>query len=216
MLAEDLRINFSVHFAMRSAISQDNVSQVRSIMSHYPEYSPETFPEGGYSPLHHSCSVGAVNTLLHFLNECNADINSRCSPYSITPALVAALNGNIEILKILHNKQANFYLADEFQENVLHKAVMKGDIHVLKYLIEECRLETLLIARDDSGMTPLDFFIHMKEKGIHPKYLTEEDNYEETLKEIYEYLKSSTEDVLVWSCRKHLIYIMNQSMFNLF
>jgi hypothetical protein len=216
MLAEDLRINFTVHFAMRSAISQDNVTQVKSIMSRYPEYSPETFPEGGYSPLHHSCSVGAVNTLLYFLNECNADINSRCSPYSITPALVAALNGNIEILKILHNKHANLHLADEFNENVLHKAVMKGDVSVLKYLIENCGLESLLIARDDSNMTPLDFFLHMKERGIHPKYLTEEENYEETLNEIFEYLRRETESVVVWSCRKKLIYLINQNMFQLF
>ena len=108
-------------------------------------------------------------------------------------------------LKYLHEQQADFAQVDLFGSSVLHKAAMKGDFQVLEYLIEECKLDQLLLQPNIDNFTPYEYFLDLCDKRGHPKQLTEESDYESTLGRVNEYLYLHTERKKCWSRRRLFI-----------
>jgi hypothetical protein len=202
---QEERINFSVHFSLRIAISSDNVAQVRHILTSHPDFSPEDCPCGGSSPLHIACSSGALNTVRFFLMEGGCDVNCCNCQFGMSLVHVAALHSRLDVLKYLAEQHADFSLVDIHGESVLHKAAIGGDFPVLKYLLEECQLDDLLLQTNDEGLSPYEFFTDLCEKKGHPKQLTEEREYEAALRRVQEYLLFTTDRKQSWARRRHFL-----------
>lgn len=199
------RINFSVHFSMRIAIGADNVAQVRHILTSHPGFSPQDCPSGASSPLHYACSSGALKVLRFFLEETGCDVNCSSCLFDMSLVHVAAQNGQLEVLKYLHDANADFHRLDSSGESALHKAALKGDLSVLQYLVDGCGLENLLMETNRDRLSPFDYFLDLCAKQGHPKQLTEDQGYEETLAKVRHFLGCRTEALQLWARRKHLL-----------
>lgn len=201
------RINFSVHFSMRIAIGADSVAQVRHILTSHPGFSPQDCPSGGTSPLHFSCSSGALKVLRFFLEDTGCDINCSSCLFDMTLVHIAAQNGQLEVLKYLHEVGADFRRIDSSGESVLHKAALKGDLSVLQYLVDGCRLETLLLQTNHDQLSPYDYFLDLCAKQGHPKQLTEAHDYETALSSVRHYLGHRTKALQLWSQRRCFLQV---------
>lgn len=199
------RINFSVHFSMRIAIGADSVPQVRHILTSHPGFSPQDCPSGGTSPLHFACSSGALKVVRFFLEETGCDVNCSSCLFDMSLVHVAAQNGQLEVLKYLHDVGADFHRLDSSGESVLHKAALKGDLSVLEYLVDGCSLEALLLQANHDRLSPFDYFLDLCAKQGHPKQLTEDRGYEAALAKVREFLGCRTEALQLWARRRHLL-----------
>lgn len=95
-------------------------------------------------------------SLAKVLLECGASSSnpgSRRTP----PIFSAAANGSLDIIKLLVSFKANPLDEDHSQGcSALHVAVDKGKLEVVKYLIEELKIDVNLPA-SNSNMTPLHY-----------------------------------------------------------
>ena len=53
----------------------------------------------------------------------------------------AAIHSNLKTLKLLHNLKINFELTDEEQQTALFYAVKRFDLDIIKFLVEEAKVE---------------------------------------------------------------------------
>lgn len=196
---------FSIHYALRVALNTDNVAQTRRILSSSPGVNPEQCLEGGVSPLHYSCGVGALQCLRLFIEEYQIDLNSRAAAHKITPVLNASLYGQCAVLRHLHDLQADFNVVDDFGENVIHKAVIRGDLGLVRLLLEEFNLTPLLLQVNRHGETPCSILHDLSSKSIHQKQLTEDRDNKELLSAMQSYLIEQTAYVRRWEARKGLL-----------
>lgn len=86
-------------------------------------------------------------------------IKDRSGSYPI----FAVKKGDVEMMQLLDQHQANFMQRGLEQHTVLHQAVMRGDLRMVEFLREK---NELLNAMDDSHHTPLHFAISSYEKEI--------------------------------------------------
>jgi ankyrin repeat protein len=196
---------FSIHFALRVALNSDNVAYVSRILTSSPGVDPEQCLEGGVSPLHYSCGVGAMNCLRFFIDSYQINLNSKAAAHRLTPVLHAALYGQGEILRHLHDLQADFSVVDDFGENAIHKAVIRGDLSLLKLLIEDFELYPLLLKTNRQGETPCSMLHGLSSRSIHQKQLTEDSDNQVLLSSVQMYLLDQTARVRRWTARKSLL-----------
>mmetsp|Transcript_13562 Transcript_13562/g.25584 ORF Transcript_13562/g.25584 Transcript_13562/m.25584 type:complete len:212 (+) Transcript_13562:257-892(+) len=196
---------FSIHYALRVALNSDNVAQTNRILSNSPSVRPEQCLEGGVSPVHYACGVGALQCLRLFIEDYQVDLNSRAAAHHLTPALNAALYGQENILRYLHDLNADLSLVDDFGENVLHKAVIRGDLSLLKLLLENFNLKPFLLNANRHGETPCSMLHDLSSKSVHQKQLTEDSDNKELLSSMQQYLVEQTAYMRRWEARKLLL-----------
>uniref|UniRef100_A0A6P7G6D4 LOW QUALITY PROTEIN: uncharacterized protein LOC114334562 n=1 Tax=Diabrotica virgifera virgifera TaxID=50390 RepID=A0A6P7G6D4_DIAVI len=54
---------------------------------------------------------------------------------------VHVINFNVEILKYLKDKGANLSISNNHKHTLIHKAAQSGDLEVLQYLVEDCKMD---------------------------------------------------------------------------
>lgn len=79
-----------------------------------------------------------------------ADVNYRGGIYKGTPMLYAASQGHLEMVKLLRNHGAQFDNFDDPGLNPLMRAVRKGHINVVQYLLE-AGIDPHVVYRVDRG-----------------------------------------------------------------
>jgi ankyrin repeat protein len=78
---------------------------------------------------------------------------------------VARSDENLECVKYLLQKGANYKVEDEYGNNLHHIAAINGNIKILDYLAKNLKIE--LFSRNGKGETPLSICQQMKnQEGI--------------------------------------------------
>ena len=78
---------------------------------------------------------------------------------------VAGTDSNLECVKLLLQKGANYKVEDEYGNNLHHIAAINGNNQILDYLAKNLKIE--LFSRNEKGDTPLSICQQMKnQKGI--------------------------------------------------
>ncbi|XP_050508901.1 alpha-latrocrustotoxin-Lt1a-like [Diabrotica virgifera virgifera] len=68
---------------------------------------------------------------------------------------VHVINFNVEILKYLKDKGANLSISNNHKHTLIHKAAQSGDLEVLQYLVEDCKMDVNV--SDVDGNLPAHF-----------------------------------------------------------
>ncbi|MBA2653055.1 MAG: ankyrin repeat domain-containing protein [Tatlockia sp.] len=87
------------------------------------------------TPLHLAARSGSLGILTLLMNQTdiNPNVNNR---YGYTPLFEAVRAGNLEAVKLLLPKASL-----KAQEGILHHSAKEGHVHVLKYLIDEVKMD---------------------------------------------------------------------------
>ena len=117
------------------------------------------------TPLHHACDWNNIEVVKILLKK-NADVNARDS-LGFTPFLVAAGWGRETIMELLITKKVNPLAVDEQENTVLHICAANGQTRALKIAMERFpkEMNSILIARNRHGWTPLDFALRCGHLG---------------------------------------------------
>ena len=109
-----------------------------------------------------------LTSAFQFLIQNGADINAR-SNTDRTPLYIAALDGSIEIVKMLHQNGADVNAKNNDAWSPLHRFSHFGNLEVVKYLVQN---GAMLNSKDKENKTPLDYAIFNCKDDI-VKYLKE-------------------------------------------
>lgn len=109
------------------------------------------------TPLHHACDWNNIEVVKILLKK-SADVNAK-DGLGFTPFLVAAGWGRETIMEHLLTKRVDVLAMDDQENNVLHICAANGQAKIIKMLMTKypVEMDSILIARNRHGWTPLDF-----------------------------------------------------------
>jgi len=96
----------------------------------------------------------------------NADVNAR-DTVGFTPLLVAAGWGRDTVTELLLTRRVDVLAMDDQENNILHITAANGRTNVMKMLMAKYpkEMDSILIARNRHGWTPLDFALRCGQIG---------------------------------------------------
>ena len=118
------------------------------------------------TPLHHACDWNNIEVVKILLKK-NADVNAR-DALGFTPFLVAAGWGRETIMELLFSRRIDPLAVDEQDNTVLHICAANGQTKLMKMIMERFprEMNSILIARNRHGWTPLDFALRCGHLGV--------------------------------------------------
>jgi hypothetical protein len=208
-MLEETHVSFNVMYSLRCAIESENLLQIHNIFTAHKSLTPDSFFHGGSSALHYACSIGAMKCVSFFLTECRCNPNSTNSQYGMPPAHMAAIPGRVDIIEVLFKAGADLMQVDNEGENILHKAVLAGDLKFIKQLIKEFKIKKLLITPNKRGREPAKFLEKLIKKRQHPKQLSRDSGEADDmpLVEMLEFMKGKAEKLRTWENRKSFLQL---------
>ena len=136
---------------------------------HLNPYFLDEVPDSGYSPLYVACGCGCLDGVKYLIEDCHLDVSKDpLNKYNVGPPEIAALRGNIEILKYFfeeHIVQKDF--VGNMGRTLLQCACYVNNMKSIKWLVEEANVD---INQIGNGQTALDIAI-FKECEETIKYL---------------------------------------------
>ena len=157
-----LFISFSTLYAQKNIFDICRNGSIEEITILYNE-NPDIINkrnESGYSPLIIACYHGN-ETIVAFLVNLVNDINGS-SDYG-TPLMAAVVKGNINIVKLLLEKNADTNITDANGTNALHYATIFKLEDIAKLLVNA---GAKIDIKDQHGKSPLDYAILNKNEEI--------------------------------------------------
>lgn len=134
----------------------------------------ESRNQNGKTALHLACENGHLDVVKELIKmgaqiECTVILFGES--INITPALLAASRGHLELLKYLSELGVVLYEPDGYMGyfSVMHGATASGNLEMVKFLHEEKQIP--INDRDSMGVTPLDMATEKGHKHIM-NYLT--------------------------------------------
>ncbi|MCP5095485.1 MAG: hypothetical protein GY943_08030, partial [Chloroflexi bacterium] len=123
----------------------------------------------GSSLLHHAANNNAVEIATILLTLDGIDMEHRRDKWEFTPLLLAAFEGNIEMVDLLVSHGANIEANDKWEDTPLNTAAWNGKLEVVQRLVE-------LGAKTDvinvEGKGPLDHARGQKHEDVEAFLLT--------------------------------------------
>ncbi|WAR10173.1 EHMT2-like protein [Mya arenaria] len=118
------------------------------------------------TPLHHATDWNNIEVIKVLLKK-NADVNAR-DALGFTPLLVAAGWGRETALELLVARRPNVLAMDDQENTILHITAANGRTAVMKMMFDKYpkEMESILIARNRHGWTPLDFALRCGHLGV--------------------------------------------------
>ncbi|XP_048246286.1 uncharacterized protein LOC124127331 isoform X3 [Haliotis rufescens] len=107
----------------------------------------------GNNILHQACRGGDVETVKFVLSLHVVDINSR-GWRSRTPVVSAALRRHRDVVEFLVSEGADVSLVDEYGDNILHLACMRGNLETVKFALSLNVVD--IDARNNDGQKAAD------------------------------------------------------------
>ncbi|XP_060589389.1 protein fem-1 homolog C-like [Ruditapes philippinarum] len=109
------------------------------------------------TPLHHACDWNNIEVVKILLKR-QADVNAK-DTLGFTPLLIAAGWGRETIIDLLLAKKVDPLAMDDQENNVLHICAANGKANIISKLLTAFpkEMNSILIARNRHGWTPLDF-----------------------------------------------------------
>lgn len=109
--------------------------------------------------MHHAATANSPELAELILKNETIDLEQRRTKWGFTPLLVAAFDGNVEMVEFLLANGANMEAVDDFGDSTFNVAAWAGQLTVLEKLIE---LGANPTAPNGKGLTGLD---HAKSQG---------------------------------------------------
>jgi ankyrin repeat protein len=118
------------------------------------------------TPLHHACDWNREE-ITKLLLQKGADINTK-DITMLTPFLIAAGWGRMEVMDILLTMRADTLATDEQDNTVLHICAATGQTAIMRLVMDKFpdEMQSILIARNKYGWTPLDFAMKCGHLGV--------------------------------------------------
>ena len=88
-----------------------------------------------------------------------ADVNLPCPDNGWTPLMYAADIGNVKCVEKLIEKGANVFTTDKIGDTACAIAIKKGDLNMLKCLIEDGNFDKNFIDKDGRSVTKLKLYV---------------------------------------------------------
>jgi ankyrin repeat protein len=109
------------------------------------------------TPLHHACDWNNIEVVKILLKR-QADVNAK-DTLGFTPLLISAGWGRETIIDLLLAKKVDPLAMDDQENNVLHICAANGKASIISKLLTAFpkEMNSILIARNRHGWTPLDF-----------------------------------------------------------
>ncbi|XP_071094732.1 putative ankyrin repeat protein RF_0381 [Haliotis cracherodii] len=104
--------------------------------------------------LHKACEGGNMELVKHIFEQNTVEINSQ-SDIGWTPAMEAAYEGHLEVLKLLVSKGADLTLVNDEDNNILHVALEGRHMEVVKYVLTYDLVD--VNSRGNENRTPVIF-----------------------------------------------------------
>ncbi|XP_067653193.1 ankyrin-3-like [Haliotis asinina] len=115
--------------------------------------------------LHLSSAGGHVDTVKYVLKQTSVDIDSK-DYGEMTPALIAASQGENEVFDILVKNGADLSLIDKGDDNILHLACRGGNVKIVTYILMQNIVD--INGKGDEEMTPVLIAVsHGKNEVFH-------------------------------------------------
>uniref|UniRef100_A0A6P7G625 Uncharacterized protein LOC114338107 n=1 Tax=Diabrotica virgifera virgifera TaxID=50390 RepID=A0A6P7G625_DIAVI len=107
----------------------------------------------GETLAHKAAAADAVDVLNFLKNECKFSLNlDLCNKYGYTPSHHAAACNALKAIKYLKEQGANLSISTMNRHTVIHIAAMVGALEVLRYLVEDCKMDVTV--SDNNGNLP--------------------------------------------------------------
>uniref|UniRef100_A0A6P7GM07 Uncharacterized protein LOC114338408 n=1 Tax=Diabrotica virgifera virgifera TaxID=50390 RepID=A0A6P7GM07_DIAVI len=119
--------------------------------------------------VHKAVESGGLKVLRYLVEDCKLDVNVSDVDGNL-PAHKAAELGYVETLKYLKGKGANLSISNNQKQTLVYKATQSGDLEVLKYLVEDCKMDVNV--SDVNGNLPVHMAVEFSDVEIL-KYLKE-------------------------------------------
>ncbi|XP_067685868.1 putative ankyrin repeat protein RF_0381 [Haliotis asinina] len=119
--------------------------------------------KNGNNVLHLACRTGKKMMAEYILTQTTVDINSR-NNRKMTPLLIAAYYGKIDVLGLLLEAGANALAADHNSNNMLHICCSRGHVDTVKYILNSSMVD--INSKNSKGMTPVLIAAFWSEREI--------------------------------------------------
>ncbi|XP_067653215.1 serine/threonine-protein phosphatase 6 regulatory ankyrin repeat subunit B-like [Haliotis asinina] len=102
--------------------------------------------------LHWACQGGSVKIVKYIITQNIVDINGS-DGNNMTPLLLAAYHGNIDVLGLLIEKGANTLAVNQRSRDSLHLSCIGGHVDTVKYVLSQTSVD--INSKDCENMTPV-------------------------------------------------------------
>ncbi|KAI9490199.1 ankyrin repeat-containing domain protein [Zychaea mexicana] len=121
----------------------------------------------GDALVHFAARAHSLEVLRIIVNECNVDVNA-LKRGDWTPAMIAALKGRLDVVKILEKAGANLDLCNKDGRTALHLAIQHGHVETSKYIAQ--RSPTSITKATKSGRLPIQIAAALCDYGPQVSY----------------------------------------------
>ncbi|KAI9079412.1 hypothetical protein K1719_038601 [Acacia pycnantha] len=146
------------------ALMNNNLGMLRTILSKKQGWI-HLRNEQGWLPLHHSVLLGCLQGVLYLVEECPSCTVERDKNGSL-PIHLACNEGHVKIVEELLKWCLDpADMVNDLGQNLLHIACTYRNYVLVRYLLEDPKLEIMINQKDINGNTPL----HLATISWHPK-----------------------------------------------
>ncbi|XP_050508860.1 alpha-latrocrustotoxin-Lt1a-like [Diabrotica virgifera virgifera] len=133
--------------------------------------------------IHEAARNGTFEVLRYLVEDCKIDVNVSDVDGNFPVHMIDITNSNVTILKFLKEKGANISISNRQKHTLLHEAARNGAFKVLRYLVEDCKMDVNVCDLDGNLPT------HMAVRNI----------------EILMYLKENKANLGISNNKKHTL-----------
>ncbi len=130
-------IKSELPFSALSVVKSANIGEIKKLISTYGI----NYKDGlGDTLLHIALKTNSLQVINFLLDQNDVDLNAK-NALGQTPSHIAAINGQMDNLKLLISKGADVKAVDRYQNNLLHAAAKTNRSEIIKYLLDNAYID---------------------------------------------------------------------------
>jgi len=135
--SKSFEIKPTLPFSVLSVVKSANIEEIKKLISTYKI----NYRDGlGDTLLHIALKTNSSLVVNFLFDQSDIDLNAK-NILGQTPLHIAAMNGQLDNLKLLISKGANVKDTDRYRNNLLHIAANKNHSEIIKYLLDNSYID---------------------------------------------------------------------------